>query len=339
VRFQFNHLILQITDTCPLQCAYCCVESGPWRVTTMAYEDALSYLQQARAMNPETFLSFTGGEPFVRYPLMRDIARAAHALGMWHTTITSAVWCKSQDFARARLAELQRYGLRTISISYDSFHEPWVTPERIKHCIAAAAELGLTVLVAGSVTRDSKGARDLLGSWPDQFPTVRVEDGPVQPTGRGATIPLESLLLEDWGERNLACPVTGDLLIRTDGAVYPCCSTGGDYDYLIIGNARETPLAELRARLERSLWFRIITTEGFLALEQVVKRYFPEVVFPRRHIGVCHLCQLVFGNDDLGRKVRIALARFEQDRSRAAVALWGHLRGVLAAAAAPGAAN
>jgi hypothetical protein len=329
MRFHFNHLILQITDACPLQCAYCCVESGPWRVTSMELEDALSYLRQAKALNPDTFLSFTGGEPFVRFALMRDIARAAHELGMWHTTITSAVWCKTRDFARGKLAELQRYGLRTISISYDSFHEPWVTPERIKNCIAASADLGLTVLVAGSVTRDSKGARDLLGDWPDQFPTVRVEDGPVQPSGRGALIPLDSLLVETWGEANLACPVTTDLLIRTDGMTYPCCSTGGDYDYLILGNARETPLAELRSRAEHSLWFRIITTEGFQALEQVVRRYHPDAVFPRQHIGVCHLCQLVFGKNELGAKVRDALARFEADRTRAALGLWGTLRSAL----------
>ncbi|MGD9891303.1 MAG: radical SAM protein [Dehalococcoidia bacterium] len=327
---QFNHLILQITDTCPLQCAYCCVESGPWRTTSMALEDAVSFVRQAHAMNPDTFLSFTGGEPFVRFPLMRDIAKAAHALGMWHTTITSAVWCKSREFARERLSELQQYGLRTVSVSYDSFHEPWVTPDHIKHCIAGAADLGLTVLVAGSVTKDSKGARDLLGDWPDQFPTVTVGDGAVQPTGRGALIPLEQLLVEDWGETNLGCPVTSDLLIQTDGATYPCCSTGGDYDYLVLGNARETPLAELRARAESSLWFRIITREGFLALEEVVRRYHPDVQFPRQHIGVCNLCAIVFGRNELGSKVRDALAHLEADRTRAAAGLWIKLRAAMA---------
>ncbi|MGD9891284.1 MAG: hypothetical protein AB7U18_08325, partial [Dehalococcoidia bacterium] len=273
---------------------------------------------------------------FVRYGLMRDIAKAAHALGMWHTTITSAVWCKSQAFARERLAELQRYGLRTVSISYDSFHEPWVTPDQIKHCIAAGADLGLTVLVAGSVTRDSQGARALLGDWPDQFPTVTVGDGPVQPTGRGATIPLARLLVEDFGAANLVCPVTSDLLIQTDGATYPCCSTGGDYDYLVLGNARETPLVELRARAEHALWYQIITRHGFAKLEALVRRYHPAVQFPRQHIGVCNLCALVFGQSELGAAVRDALARFEEDRTRAAVTLWARLRPALAVATSVG---
>lgn len=326
----FNHLTLQITDTCPLQCAYCCVESGPWRTTSMALDDALSYVRQAKEINPDAFLSFTGGEPFSRWKLQRDIARYAHSLGMWHTTITSAVWCKSRAFAYAKLAELQSYGLRTLSISYDSFHEPWVTPEKVKNCVAAATDLGVEVLIAGSITKGSKGARDLLPDLSNQFPTVKVGDGWVQPTGRGSFIPVESLYTEDYGEKNLGCPVTSDLLIQTDGSVYPCCSTGGDYGYLNLGNARETPLAEIRARLERTLWFRLITRRGFLALEQVVRRYHPDVTFPRQHAGVCNLCALVFGPDDLGEQVRDGLDRYEADRARAATQLWGFVRGALA---------
>jgi MoaA/NifB/PqqE/SkfB family radical SAM enzyme len=322
---QFNHIILQITDTCPLQCAYCCVESGPWRTTSMAYADAVSYLRQAKEMSPDVFLSFTGGEPFSRWTLHRDIARYAHELGMWHTTITSAVWCKSPAFARERLAELQRFGLRVVSISYDSFHAPWVTPEKIRNCIVAATDLGLEVTVAGSMTKDSQGARELLGAWLDRFPEVRVANGPVQPTGRGALIPLERLLVEDWGEANLACPVNADLMIQTDGSVYPCCSTGGDYDYLRLGNARETPLAELRARLESATWYRIITQRGFMALESIVRRYEPDAAFPREHIGVCNLCSLVFRPGELGESVRRALARYDAERTRSALGMLGNL--------------
>jgi MoaA/NifB/PqqE/SkfB family radical SAM enzyme len=330
----FTHLILQITDNCPLQCAYCCVESGPWRTTSMALDDALSIVRQAKEMNPDVCLSFTGGEPFSRWQLQRDIARYAYSLGIWHTTITSAVWCKSRAFAREKLAELQKYGLRTVSISYDSFHEQWVTPDKVKNCIAAAADLGLEVQVAGSITKDSKGARELLGDWPDQFENVYVADGWVQPTGRGTFIPVETLLTENFGKANLACPVTSDLLVQTDGSVYPCCSTGGDYGYLKLGNALETPLAEIRARLERLLWFRLITRQGFLALEAVVKQYHPEATFPREHGGVCNLCAQVFGRNELGDQVRDALDHFETDRAAVASRMWGRFKDALAVPAA-----
>lgn len=326
---RFHHLVLQITDTCPLECAHCCLESGPRRRTSMALDDACSYLHQAKALAPDVLLSLTGGEPFVQYTLMRAIAGEADALGIPFTVVTSAVWCKSKDLTRARLAQLQGLGLTGVSVSYDSFHQPWVTPEQVRHCITAAMDLGLTVAITGSVARGTCGARDLLGDLATEFPDLPMIDGPVQPTGRGQMIPLESLLVEDWGATSFTCPVPGELFIRTDGTTYPCCSTGGDYQYLILGNARQTPLAELRARAERSLWFRFITTGGFAALEQVVRRYYPDAVFPRQHVGVCHLCQLVFGPGELGTRVRDALARYEAERSAAAVGLWEQIAAAL----------
>ncbi len=330
---QFNHLNLMITDTCPLQCAHCCVESGPWRTTSMPLEDAVSYVRQAHAINPRTVLSFTGGEPFVRFPLMRDIAREAHALGMQHTTITSAVWCKTQEFAREKLAALRACGLTTISISYDSFHEPWVAPERVRNCVAAGVELGVRVVVGGAITRDARGARALLSDWLDAYPEVYVRDDPVDPTGRAALIPLESLLMEERSRPNLACPMTADLLIEVDGSAYPCCSTGGDYAYLKLGNARETPLAELRVRVEDALWFRVIGRQGFGVLEEIVRRYHPDAAFPTRFTSVCHLCRLVFGEGELGAKVRDALARHaarEAATTQISLVLWDQLRAALA---------
>ncbi len=297
----------------------------------MALTDALSCVRQARDMNPDTVISFTGGEPFVRYPLMRDIARAAHELGMEHTTITSAVWCKSVDFARARLAELQSHGLRALNLSYDSFHAPWVTLERMRNCITAAAELGLRIHVGGSLIAGSKGARELLGEWLNQFGTILTADWPVAPNGRAALIPAEQILMQDVPHLEVVCPMASELLIEPDGTAYPCCTTGGDYAFLRLGNARETPLAELRARAERQSWFRIIARDGFGTLERIVQQYDPELTLPRRFVSVCHLCQLVFGEGELAGRVRAALTRYEADSTRAGIGLWGRMQAALTA--------
>lgn len=326
---EFNYLALRITDTCPLECAHCCVDSGPWRVTAMDLEEARSYVRQAKAMNPQAVLAFTGGEPFVRFALMRDIAATAHELGMPHSTITSAVWCKTQSFARERLAALQEVGLRFVNVSYDSFHEPWVTPEKVRNCISAAVDLGLPVSVLGAMTRDSRGPAELLGDWISGLPGVQVVTGPVQPSGRGALIALDSLLIADQTGENPRCPTPTQLLIEGDGTVYPCCSTGGDYDFLRTGNARETPLAELRSSVGQQTWFRVIAEHGFGALEQIVRAYYPETRFPSHYTYVCHLCQLVLGQGELAATVHDALARYEADSLRASLEIWGKLQTAL----------
>ena len=52
-----------------------------------------------------------------------------------------------------------------------------------------------------------------------------------------------------------------------------------------------------------------------------------------KRIGVCNLCALVFGNNELGSKVRDALARLEADRTQTAAGLWLKLRAAMAGAA------
>lgn len=334
---RFERLALQITERCPLQCSHCCVESGPTLTTSMALDDAVSYLRQAHAMNPKLLLCFTGGEPFLRFDVLRAVAREAHDLGVPHTVITSAIWCTSVEIARKRLAELQQLGLARAGVSHDAFHTPWVDAERVENFIAAATDLGLSVEVRGVMTSSSTQLNELIGERVARYAGAWMQDVRVIPVGRAAALPAHELPTKDWGEENLGCPMSVDLFIRADGTAYPCCIGGKEYDYLILGNARETPLAELRAQAERSLWFRLIANDGFRALEEVVRRYAPDVAFPREHVGACHLCMLMLGDTPLGARVREALAQFEADRSRTAVGLWHGTRALLQAAADPSA--
>jgi MoaA/NifB/PqqE/SkfB family radical SAM enzyme len=332
---RFERLDLQITERCPLQCSHCCVESGPWLSTSMALGDALSYVRQAHAMNPQVLLNFTGGEPFLRFDLLRSIAQEAHALGISHTVITSAIWCTSEERGRQRLRELQDLGLVRVGVSYDAFHAPWVKATQVEDFVAAATELGLSVEVRSVMTRTSPRLTALLGERVGRNPAVVLEDVNVIPVGRAAALPAHELPIIRWSEQNLGCPMSVDLFIRADGTAYPCCIGGKEYEYLLLGDARETSLAELRARAERSLWFRLIANDGFRALEEVVRRYAPEVEFPREHVGVCHLCMLVLGDTPLGERVRLALRQFEADRARTAVGLWHTTRALLGATVAP----
>ncbi|WP_227980092.1 radical SAM/SPASM domain-containing protein [Nocardia spumae] len=328
---EFRHLILSITSQCPLQCEYCCVDSGPWRRETMELRDAVSYVHQAKTECPEATLSFTGGEPFARFSLMRDISREASGLGMWHTAITSASWAKSTAYASERLGELKANGLRTLTISYDSSHAPWIDVERVKNCVRAGHGIGIRVVVAGSTSKSRAGAADALGDWLKEFPGVETKDGAIVPQGRASNIPQVDLLINDWTGKNLACPATGDLLIEANGDAYPCCSTAGDYEFLRLGNAKTTSLRELRSRAENSIWFQMITTEGFAGLQRLVKKYHPTVDFPTHYVGVCHLCQMVFGDDEIGILVRDALRRAEEDRNQAALGLFNDLRRMISA--------
>ena len=303
---RLQDLVLEITASCPLECAHCCVESGPRRRETMSLDDATSWIGQAATINPAVHLHLTGGEPFARFRLMTDIATSAHEHGIGFTVITSAIWARSQDIVRRRLAPLVESGLYELDVSFDEFHLPWVSVDVIRNCVTVASELGMKVVIRACVTRYTTRARELLGDWVDQLDGVRIREQPVSAVGRAASFNRDQLLVEDWGEINLRCPARGELLIRWDGSAFLC--TTSNADHLALGNARTVPISELRQDAEAKEWFQIITSTGFRELERRVQLYESEAKLPRQFAGVCDLCQLTFGSGELGATVREALS-------------------------------
>jgi PqqA peptide cyclase len=106
-------LLLELTYTCPLHCAFCynptnyVAGSGPELHT----DDWIRVLREARAMGAVQ-LGLSGGEPLTRDDLEVIVAEA-HRLGFYTNLITSGV-----GLSEARIAALKSAGLDHIQLSF-----------------------------------------------------------------------------------------------------------------------------------------------------------------------------------------------------------------------------
>jgi hypothetical protein len=76
-------------------------------------------------------LHFTGGEPFVNFPLLCRAVELATRLGIPSTFVeTNAYWCVDDRSTREKLDTLKRKGLRGILISVNPFYLEYVPFER-----------------------------------------------------------------------------------------------------------------------------------------------------------------------------------------------------------------
>ena len=316
-------LTLDVTSACPLQCAHCCVESGPSRRDTMEIAEAVAWVTEAVEINPNLLLRFLGGEPFSRFGVMLAAAGEAHRSGCSCVVTTGAGWVRDRAHAEDRMTQLQQVGLRAVYVSYDVFHDPWVKTKQVVDCIAAARELGLEVVVAEVTTTSGPSARELLGDALEGIDGVVFDGQPLGPTGRGRDLPASMVPVMDWGKVNLRCPVRTELMIRWDGAAYLCPtqiysstadihSPAGQRERenpLYLGDARVMTLRELRAAAGKKGWFGVVTTGGFDELERIVQRHHPGFRLPRVHAGVCNLCTLTVGSPRFGPLVANAFDR------------------------------
>jgi hypothetical protein len=110
------------------------IQPSPWGAETMSLNHGLH---------------FTGGEPFLNYPLLLKAVATAEELGIPSTFVeTNCFWCKNDAVTEEKLALLKEVGLKGIMISVNPFYAEYVPFERTERCIRVSQEVfGVNVMV------------------------------------------------------------------------------------------------------------------------------------------------------------------------------------------------
>jgi hypothetical protein len=110
------------------------IEPSPWGAETMSLNHGLH---------------FTGGEPFLNYPLLLRAVEMAHQMGIPSIFVeTNGYWCRDDATARERLAALWDAGCSGMLISVNPFYAEYVPFERTERNIRVSREIfGSNVMV------------------------------------------------------------------------------------------------------------------------------------------------------------------------------------------------
>jgi hypothetical protein len=94
-------------------------------------------------------LHFTGGEPFLNFPLLVKAVEVAEELGIPSTFVeTNCSWCLNDEVTRERMNLLAAAGLAGILISVNPFYAEYVPFERTERCIRISQQVfGRNVVV------------------------------------------------------------------------------------------------------------------------------------------------------------------------------------------------
>jgi hypothetical protein len=146
---------------CSAECRHCMYACSPkWSADWISEED-LEFLLSllARSIQPSPWgaetmslnhgLHFSGGEPFLNYPLLLTAVEMAEKLDIPSTFVeTNCFWCKNDVVTREKLAGLKEAGLNGILISVNPFYAEYVPFERTERCIRMSQEVfGPNVMV------------------------------------------------------------------------------------------------------------------------------------------------------------------------------------------------
>ena len=321
------NLNLVLTYRCNFTCRHCISNCGPKRTETMSFAQAADYIDAAFEAIKLQSVGFTGGEPFLVYPLLKELLGYVHE--KYHLpggVVTNCFWAQDKKTADERITELYNCGLRNIVVSLDSFHLDFIGVNPIKNVVEAALDHNLHVTVNTVVTRTGHIAK------PDVVPLLNIdrkliecgrvtvkEFGPLR-IGRAKEClePAEFIETEQEQYFNGACPfVIATPSIAPDGSVYACCCFGDTADgpeSLVgyCGNANKDKLQNILRAMEKNLLFNIIRECGPYSLLKILMQRNPVLPVRGRYLSNCEVCVEMYQNDEVRRELQKFLMASER---------------------------
>lgn len=221
-RIALTGLHFLMTYQCTRACPHCFVFGSPRARGAFQLDQICSLLDEGERLGSVTSVYFEGGEPFLQYEVLKGAVREASRRGWRVGVVSNGYWATSPGAARARLEPLARNGLSELTLSDDSLHGGGPEPAMAR---TAADELGIA---AGTIS--------LTGDCSD-----------IMYRGRAALEMAGQAPGHHWTEftRCLHEPLGAPdrVHIDADGWVHICQG-------LVMGNAWQTPLAELVHRYD-----------------------------------------------------------------------------------------
>jgi len=145
---------LMLSYRCTAKCRHCMYACSPeWSGDWLETGDMEKILYQLKnkiapsPFGPQTIslnhgLHFTGGEPFLNFPLLCTAVEMAHDYGIPSLFVeTNCFWCVDNDRTLEKLTILKKKGLHGILISVNPFYLEYVPFERTKRAVKLSYEV------------------------------------------------------------------------------------------------------------------------------------------------------------------------------------------------------
>lgn len=313
-KISFHALVLEITDRCTAKCGMCYQAAGPKGSDIrgdghLSPEDVRSVIAQGAdlaELNGQR-VHVSGGEGFIYFNQMVGHFKVARDCGYRHIgSTTNSFWAINRRIAAERCTVLAEAGVTYLEVSYDFWHLPYVSVDRIRNLVHAARDTGIRVMLR-TLTTKSHHLPELLEPFTDdELLHVHVANSTVAPVGRAKDeVPFDDVYTSE--DLTGCCETLLNLTVTPNGNVYPCCAGSDITNALAVGNVKSHSLADIVMRLRTDYMLRVLIHQGPLKIKGLVEKLGLGDRLQPEHSSICHLCWDIFRDDDLAARLRSAM--------------------------------
>jgi MoaA/NifB/PqqE/SkfB family radical SAM enzyme len=290
-----NNLYIMLNRACTITCEVCCTQSGPDSVESLNFERLKKFIVSTTEDKSLKTITFTGGEPFLYYEELKKLISLAAGIGKKAVCITNGYWAEDFDIAYDKLLELKKAGLKELIISFDTYHNKYISMNTIRNLLKAARKTEIAYYLTTLITKENS-LGDLINQLEEYLTDSSVKVTPCLPIGNAKDNLDEKEYIRSIKPESQFCHFTNKMLIKYDGTILPCTSPGILYSGLHIGNYEDMDYKEAKHRIEEDYVVNAIRKQGFdNLLDQSAEM---GITIPNQIVSCCELCSLLFSKEN-----------------------------------------
>jgi hypothetical protein len=279
-RFSLTTLALIPSFECDIVCDHCVFHSSPDKRGRLNLLKALEVISELRRISQVERVTVSGGEASLSPEYLYEVAEHTNKEGLKFRVVTNGNFGASLNEALDFLRPLSQIGIESLGISWDSFHQRFVRPERIKNVLDGCQKLGISARITFVSTKSNRlgPALELLGEYGFDIPLTEVSCLPV---GRAKDkVDVSDLLPVPERYKGRSCSNDFDTLsVTADGSVYPCCAVGGFTSGIRLGSVHDSSMQELLEKRDNQLLWVLLARQG--------PRYFLRYASEQEKVELC----------------------------------------------------
>lgn len=290
----YSEMVVLIGNKCTAKCNICCFDSTIESNELINDEYISNYLYSLKDSKEIQWVHFSGGEPFLYYNRLKKYIKICSENNKNTTVITNGFWANDFLDVLNILTELKICGLKRIGVSFDEFHNEYISCENIKNILIVAKRLNLYPSVQSVVLKNSK-IGDLIDLLGDSISNVPINFMSCDKVGRADNIVLEKDLIKRNMEQMPVCRKGHTFSVKYDGTVWPCCCPVVYSTSLSVGSIYYDikTVADALKAINDNKKLKILRNKGFNYYIKLFKDYgclsMPEMI-----TSSCELCKLFF---------------------------------------------
>ena len=307
---RFAGLVLENTNRCNSRCSMCYQSSGP-KGSDVLGKAHLPFDVMARvireARNVPTLsrrFHLAGGEAFMHMDECVALFQVARDAGYVDLTgTTNGSWARSSAVADKVAARLREAGVTSLEISWDYWHQSYISPASVGRAISACFESGIECNLRILTTR-SHNLEEALSLIPQDNLALasRITSGPVFATGRASHSLAPEEFHDTGGGLSGACHPSLNLTVNSLGNVFPCCAGFDQTKHYLFGNVRDESIAVIAERINADPIARVVVFRGISQLLPVLDQ--AGICLDGKFRGICQLCWTIFSSPECVQALR-----------------------------------